>query len=239
MALILNIETSTQVCSVNLAKDGIKIIGKETDEANAHSKVLTVFIEEILHTSGIVLNEIDAVSVSKGPGSYTGLRIGISVAKGIAYAAGKRLLSVSTLQNMAWGAKQKLNSPDETLFAPLIDARRMEVYTQLFDYNLNPISSIQALIIDENGFSDISAQKTITIFGDGAQKCKAVLSRPNIRFLDHMNPSADYMVPFSEDAFNKSAFEDVAYFEPFYLKDFVAVIPTKNIFGQRNNEINE
>ncbi len=231
MALILNIETSTQVCSVNLAKDGKKLIGKETNEPNAHSKVLTVFIEDIFSSVNHNINDIDAVAVSKGPGSYTGLRIGVSVAKGIAYAGEKKLLSVNTLQNMAWGAKQTIQMNHNIIFAPVIDARRMEVYTQIFDYELNPISKIQALIVDETGFSDLLNNRKVCIFGDGAEKCKAVLNRPNINFLDHMNPSADYMIPFSESAFNKGLFEDIAYFEPFYLKDFVAIVPTKNIFG--------
>jgi tRNA threonylcarbamoyladenosine biosynthesis protein TsaB len=236
MALILNIETSTRVCSVNIAKDGVKIIGMETDEPNAHSKVLTVYIQDLLKQSGIVIKELDALAVSKGPGSYTGLRIGVSCAKGIAYGAGKKLLSVNTLLNMAWGAIGMIKGKEESVLSPVIDARRMEVYTQMFDYELHPLSDIQALIIDENSFIGFRENRSIYIFGDGAEKCKPILNQPNIVFLENITPSADHMIPFSEEAYHFGNFEDVAYFEPFYLKDFVASIPTKNIFSKPFNE---
>jgi len=231
MALILNIETSTTVCSVNIAKNGIKIIGKETKEQNAHSKMLTVFIEEILKIAKLKIKDIDAVAVSKGPGSYTGLRIGVSAAKGIAYGANKKLLSVSTLLNMTWGAKQLLKPKEDILFAPMIDARRMEVYTQLFDNELNPIDNINAKIINEQSFLNESENKKIFFFGDGAAKCKDTITHKNAVFIEDLHPSADYMIPFSEKAFIENKFENVAYFEPYYLKDFVATIPKKNIFG--------
>ena len=231
MALILNIETSTTVCSVNLADDGKKIIGKETNEQNAHSKVLTVFIEELFKEINFKIKDVDAIAVSKGPGSYTGLRIGVSAAKGIAYGTGKPLISVSTLQNMAWGAKNKLKVEQNVFLAPMIDARRMEVYTQLFDININPINEISAEIIDEQSFLKELEDHKIYIFGDGAAKCKSAITHDNAVFIDDMHPSADYMIPYSEQAFKDNKFEDVAYFEPFYLKDFVATIPKKNIFG--------
>lgn len=231
MARILNIETSTTVCSVNIAENGEKIIGKETMIQNAHSKVLTVFIEEILKEKNLKIKDIDAVAVSKGPGSYTGLRIGVSVAKGIAYGAGKKLLSVNTLQNMAWGAKQFLKPEENILFAPMIDARRMEVYTQLFNKDLNSVNEITAEIIDEQSFFNELENQKIYFFGDGAAKCKDMITHKNAVFAEDLYPSADYMIPFSEKAFNDNNFEDIAYFEPFYLKDFVAGIPKKNIFG--------
>ena len=231
MARILNIETSTTVCSVNIAENGNKIIEKETMIQNAHSKVLTVFIEEILKEANLKIKDFDAVAVSKGPGSYTGLRIGVSVAKGIAYGAGKKLISVNTLQNMAWGAKQFLMPEENILFAPMIDARRMEVYTQLFDKKLNPVNKISAEIIDEQSFLKELEQQKIYFFGDGAAKCKETITHKNAVFVEELYPSADYMIEFSEKAFSENNFEDVAYFEPFYLKDFVAGIPKKNIFG--------
>ncbi|MCF6367216.1 MAG: tRNA (adenosine(37)-N6)-threonylcarbamoyltransferase complex dimerization subunit type 1 TsaB [Bacteroidales bacterium] len=231
MALILNIETSTSVCSVNIAEDGKKIIEKETKEKNAHSKMLTVFIEDILKSANLIINDIDAVSVSKGPGSYTGLRIGVSAAKGIVYGATKNLLSVSTLQSMAWGAKQLLKPEESVFFAPMIDARRMEVYTQLFDNNLNAVSKIKAEIIDKQSFFKKLENQKIFFFGDGAAKCKNMIKHKNATFVDDLHPSADYMISFSEKAFNENKFEDVAYFEPYYLKDFVATISKKNIFG--------
>jgi len=231
MALILNIETSTTICSVSIAKDGKKIIGKESNEKNAHSKILTVFIEDIFNEVNLKVKDIDAVAVSKGPGSYTGLRIGVSAAKGIAYGANKPLISVSTLQNMAYGGKQTLEVNENDLLAPMIDARRMEVYTQLFDYNLNPLNKINAKIIDEQSFVSELEKHKIYFFGDGALKCQNAIKHKNAIFVEDLNPSADFMIPFSEKAFNENNFEDVAYFEPFYLKDFIATIPRKNIFG--------
>ncbi len=231
MALILNIESSTSVCSVCLAENGKKIIGKETHEQNAHSKILTVFIETIFNEINLNVKDIDAVAVSKGPGSYTGLRIGVSAAKGITYGAGIPLISVSTLQNMAWGAKQFLNKEENVLFAPMIDARRMEVYTQLFNSDLNPINEITAKIIDENSFSEELKKQKIYFFGDGAAKCKNSVTHKNSEFIDDLHPSADYMISYSEQAYKEKNFEDVAYFEPFYLKNFIANIPKKNIYG--------
>ena len=231
MALILNIESSTSVCSVCLAEDGKKIAGRETHKQNAHSKILTVFIEDIFKEKNIKVKDIDAVAVSKGPGSYTGLRIGVSAAKGIAYGASVPLISVSTLLNMAYGAKQILKSEKNVLFAPMIDARRMEVYTQLFDFELNAVNNIKAKIIDDTFLKDVSKNNKIYFFGDGAAKCKDIIGSENIIFADNLYPSADYMISFSEKAFKNKNFEDVAYFEPFYLKDFIATIPKKNIYG--------
>ncbi len=231
MALILNIESSTSVCSVCLAENGKKIAGRETNEQNAHSKILTVFIEEIFKEKNIKVKDIDAVAVSKGPGSYTGLRIGVSVAKGIAYGAGIPLISVNTLQNMALGAKNVLNLKKEDLLSPMIDARRMEVYSQLFDAEINPVNEITAKIIDEQSFSEELNKHKIFFFGDGAEKCKETVRHKNAFFIENLYPSADYMIYFSEKAFGEQNFEDVAYFEPFYLKNFIATIPKKNIYG--------
>ena len=231
MGLILNIETSTTVCSVNIAENGIKLIGKETNEQNAHSKVLTSFIEELFKEINFQIKDIDAVAISKGPGSYTGLRIGVSVAKGIAYGSGIPLISVSTLQNMAWGAKSLSANEQGVLYAPMIDARRMEVYTQLFDNKINHINEISAKIIDDQSFYKELESHKIYFFGDGAAKCKTAIKHKNALFIDNLNPSADFMISYSEQAFQDNKFEDVAYFEPFYLKDFVATIPKKNIFG--------
>jgi tRNA threonylcarbamoyladenosine biosynthesis protein TsaB len=231
MARILNIETSTTVCSVNIAENGKKIIGKESNEQNAHSKVLTVFIDDILKESGLDIKSFDAVAVSKGPGSYTGLRIGVSAAKGIVYGADIKLLSVSTLQNMAWGMHHTQSFSDDVLFAPMIDARRMEVYTQLFNSKIEAINEISAKVIDENSFEDELKDHRIIFFGDGAMKCKDTIQQERAIFIENMNPSADYMIPYSEEAYQKGHFENVAYFEPFYLKDFIATVPKKNIYG--------
>jgi len=233
MALILNIETSTTICSVSLARNGKKIIAKESNEKNAHSKILTVFIEDIFKDANLQVKDIDAVAVSKGPGSYTGLRIGVSVAKGIAYGIGKPLITVSTLLNMTYGAKQKIIADVNDLFAPMIDARRMEVYTQLFNNQLVCENKINAKIIDEQSFLLELEKQKVHFFGDGAMKCKQAIKHKNAFFYEDLHPSADYMILFSEKAFNENKFEDIAYFEPFYLKDFVATISKKNIFGER------
>ena len=236
MALILNIETSTTVCSVILAENGNIISKKETDEKNSHSSLLTVFIEEMFKELEINLSDIDAVAVSKGPGSYTGLRIGVSTAKGIAYGINKKLISVSTLQSMAWGMKQyllknKIEFNENTLFCPMIDARRMEVYTAFYDTNINMIKEISAEIIDENSFNNLLINNKVYFFGDGANKCKTSITNNNAIFIENIFPSAEYMINFSEKYFQNNKFEDIAYFEPFYLKDFIATVPKKNIYS--------
>lgn len=221
MALILNIETATTVCSVSLANDGRLIALKEQNGDYSHAENLTLFIEDIFKQAGKKLNETDAIAVSKGPGSYTGLRIGVSSAKGLCCALNKPLISVNTLQAMALGISIKKNN--EYLLCPMIDARRMEVYCALYDQNNNEIKSTSAEIIDEHSFSDILKNNTIVFFGDGAEKCKSVLSEnKNAVFIDNVFPSAKNLIELSLQSFINNDFEDVAYFEPFYLKDFVA-----------------
>jgi len=234
MALILNLETSTTVCSVSLAKDGKVLALKKTEEENSHSKILTVFIEDIFKENNIDINKIDAVAVSKGPGSYTGLRIGVSAAKGIAYGLNIPLISINTLKIMVVKVLQENPSLliDETaLFAPMIDARRMEVYTAFFDKYLDMKTKITADIIDENSYLDELSKHNIYFFGNGAPKCKETITSTNANFIESIHPSADNMAPLSEKAFLNKDFEDVAYFEPFYLKDFIAAVSTKHIYG--------
>ena len=235
MALILNIETSTQVCSVAVSKND-EIIGiSESSEEKSHASHLALFIQEILSGNAIAPGELDAVAVSRGPGSYTGLRIGVSTAKGIAYSLDKPLIAVDTLQAMAYGAVQILKNQNQSPFentwlCPMIDARRMEVYTSFYDFDMNQHREIKAEIIDEGSFKDILADRNVFFFGNGAQKCKQVLHNPNVFFIDDFETSAKYMVPFSHKKFQENSYEDVAYFEPLYLKDFIATIPRKNIF---------
>ena len=235
MAIILNIETSTQVCSVTVSKN-TEILGLlESREEKSHASHLALFIQEILSGNAIDPNEIDAVAVSRGPGSYTGLRIGVSTAKGIAYSLNKPLVAIDTLQAMAYGAAQILNGqtqnpPENTWLCPMIDARRMEVYTSFYDFEMNQHREIKAEIIEEGSFRDILAERTVFFFGNGAQKCTQILNNSNAFFIEDFEPSAKYMVPFSEKKFHQNSFEDVAYFEPLYLKDFIATIPRKNIF---------
>jgi tRNA threonylcarbamoyladenosine biosynthesis protein TsaB len=227
MPKILHIETATQICSVALSKDDIIIASKSSDEKNAHSRILTVYIDEILKASGIRIQELDAIAVSMGPGSYTGLRIGVSTAKGLCYSLDKPLISVSTLQAMAWGMAERMGSEiSNTLFCPMIDARRMEVYSAIFDQSNKQVRKILAEVIDENSFTELLQTNEVLFAGDGAGKCKEILSNsPNVHFIDDFVPSANYMASIASDKFQKKDFEDVAYFEPFYLKDFIAGPP--------------
>ena len=237
MAKILNIETSTNVCSVALSENGKLIDYKESQEDKSHSTVLTVFIDEMLKQNNIQASQLDAVAVSKGPGSYTGLRIGVSVAKGICYAVDKPLIGVGTLQLMAWGVinSSKLDSLNiddikKVWFCPMIDARRMEVYSAFFDIDNKQKVKVSADIIDENSYKDLLDNRKIIFFGNGADKCKDIIKDRNAFFIDGAFPSAKDMIALSYQSFLDKNFEDTAYFEPFYLKDFVATISKKNIF---------
>lgn len=227
MALILNLETATTVCSVSLAKDGVLLAIKELNEDYTHAENLTVFIEDVLKQSQLKLEDIDAIAVSKGPGSYTGLRIGVSTAKGLCYSADKPLIAINTLEHLAAAviiANPTSNAQHSTsLFCPMIDARRMEVYCAVYDFNGNEIKPTAAEIIDEHSFSELLKDNTICFFGDGSAKCQEVLAgNKNAVFIPDIVPSAKDMITLSEKHFNEKRFEDVAYFEPFYLKDFVA-----------------
>jgi tRNA threonylcarbamoyladenosine biosynthesis protein TsaB len=231
MTYILHIESATKVCSVALSVDGQLLACREENSVSySHSGLLTVFIEEVMHEANIPLSQLAAVAVSKGPGSYTGLRIGVSVAKGLCYGLDIPLIGISTLQAMAIHCRGILTqrtdiiSPDalEVLYCPMIDARRMEVYAGLFNHKIEPAQDIQALIIDPDSFSDILDEHKLLFFGDGAEKCQNILTRNNAIYIDGIRPSAKAMIPLATEKFNKSDFEDVAYFEPFYLKDFVA-----------------
>ena len=227
MATILYLETATRVCSVALANNENLLSLRETAVSNSHSELITVFIQEVLQEAGISIRDIDAVAVSRGPGSYTGLRIGVSTAKGICYSLDKPLLSVGTLQAMACGAL--LNNPDidsNTLICPMLDARRMEVYYSLFDHHLNEIKTDSASVITEDFFSDILSTKKLLLIGDGAEKCTPLFKdQPNIKVVSDFAISARYMIQSGLESYNRQKFEDVAYFEPFYLKDFVAGKP--------------
>jgi len=221
LAHILHIETATQVCSVALSANGILLQLRESSEKNSHSATVTLFIDEVMKSAGLAYKALDAVAISKGPGSYTGLRIGVSTAKGICYAIDKPLIAISTLQSMAAGAKP--GEPSHPyLLCPMIDARRMEVYTALYDPDLVPARDTRAEIIDESSFAEELKQHQVWFFGDGAAKCKPVLgNHPNARFLDDFQLSAANMIKLAEDKYARSEFEDVVYFEPYYLKDFI------------------
>ncbi len=229
MALILNLETATTVCSVALAKDGNLVSFKEIDGDYSHAENLTEFINDVFNQSEYELNEVDAIAVSMGPGSYTGLRIGVSVAKGICYSLDKPLIAINTLSHISYSVSAGLrnNKPNlrdsNILFCPMLDARRMEVYCALFDIENNCIMPTAAIIIDELSFEKQLEKNLIYFFGNGAPKCKQFLSNnPNAIFINDICASAKHMIPLTQDAYHKSRFVDLADFEPFYLKDFVA-----------------
>jgi tRNA threonylcarbamoyladenosine biosynthesis protein TsaB len=213
---ILNIETATRNCSVSLAKSGKTIAYKEiADQGYTHAENLHVFIEEVLATASIKINDLNAVAVSCGPGSYTGLRIGVSAAKGLCYALKIPLIAVDTLNILAEKVTHK-----NGLIIPMIDARRMEVYSAVFDENKNQIRTTQAEILTENSFSEY--QETIYFVGDSTEKAKTILNKPNFVFLDNIVfPSARDISSLAYEKYIQNHFEDVAYFEPFYLKDFL------------------
>jgi tRNA threonylcarbamoyladenosine biosynthesis protein TsaB len=219
---ILNIETATKNCSVSLAKNGETILCKEiAEQGYSHAEKLHVFIEEILKETGIGVTDLNAVAVSKGPGSYTGLRIGVSTAKGLCYALGIPLIAVDTLQVLAKQALSVINY-DGGYIVPMIDARRMEVYSAVYDGGLNRINDVQAEILTEESYTD--CPETFYFIGDCQEKCQTVLKGTNFHFLSEIVfPSANEMSALSYEKFLKNEFEDVAYFEPFYLKDFLIV----------------
>ena len=216
MVYILNIETATKNCSVSISKNGNLVALIELSEAQFnHAEKLHIFIKEVLVQSKIALSHLNAIAVSKGPGSYTGLRIGVSAAKGLCYALNIPLISVDTLAILA-----KKVQIEEGYIVPMIDARRMEVFTQMFDKTHNAITNAEALIIDENAFAEFNQQ--LHILGDGALKCKEVLTGAKFVFYDEVQyPSAKEMIQLSYQKFQQNMFEDVAYFEPYYLKDFM------------------
>ena len=226
--MILCLETATPVCSVALNESCCTIALRETEGQNAHSEKITNFIREVMEVAKIDYSQLDAVAVSKGPGSYTGLRIGVSTAKGLCYADDLPLMAIDTLEAMAYSMKTKLGSQigEKDLLIPMIDARRMEVYAAIFDANLNKINDTAALVIDENSFEDLRKDHHLWLFGDGAPKLKKVFeNQPNISIIDGFKPSAAFMLPLADKALREQDFVDVAYFEPFYLKDFIAGKP--------------
>jgi tRNA threonylcarbamoyladenosine biosynthesis protein TsaB len=230
--MIICIETATKVCSVALCDVNGILSVKEDRGERSHATNLTVLINGILKEAGIGAMDIDAVAVSKGPGSYTGLRIGVSVAKGIAYAASKPLIGISTLQTMFNGiipkASTMYNTDSNTIFCPMIDARRMEVYYSLYDSNGSVIKDVCAEIINKESFMNILDSGKMLFFGDGAAKCIPVIDHPNAIITDNYYLSAAHMHQSVVMAFNNKYFEDIAYFEPFYLKDFVTTVPRKS-----------
>jgi len=228
LALILNIETATKTCSVALAKNGA-LVGQKSISSGAysHAENLHPFIDSLLKEHQISAAELDAIAISMGPGSYTGLRIGVSTAKGLCYALNIPLIAVGTLELMCHS--EKLKSIDADLFCPMIDARRSEVFTALFDNKGSAVSAVEALILDSESYSTLLQNKRIAFFGDGSAKFAVMINKPNAVFIESVEPLASQMISLSEELFKAQKFENVAYFEPFYLKEFMATTPKKQL----------
>ena len=244
--MILCLETSTAVCSVSLVDKGNVVALRESLDGQNHAEKITVFIDEVMKEAGVAYKDLDAVATSMGPGSYTGLRIGVSAAKGLCYAMEKPLIAIDTLAAMAEGFKdnkttrqqdnksavgvgvdsQCQSHQSESILCPMIDARRMEVYTAFFNEKMERISETEALIVDENSFMELKQNNHLYLFGDGADKLASLFeNEANITVVEKFHCSASYMAKLAEDAFNNKQFVDVAYFEPFYLKNFVPGMP--------------
>lgn len=223
MAKILLIETSTEVCSVALEKDGKLLSYIESAESNSHSTNIASFIEQVLNEAKIYPNELDAIAIGKGPGSYTGLRIGVSSAKGLCYGLGIPLIAIDSLQTLAYNAKFNYTFEPGAFLCPMIDARRMEVYSAIFDEHLSLIREVRADIVDEKTYNNFYKNHPFYYFGNGALKCRQIISQSNnTYFLENINISALDMIFSAEEKYLKQDFENLAYFEPFYLKDFIA-----------------
>ncbi|RZJ79006.1 MAG: tRNA (adenosine(37)-N6)-threonylcarbamoyltransferase complex dimerization subunit type 1 TsaB [Flavobacterium sp.] len=228
MATILQIETATAVCSVAISVNGATVALKEEKANNIHASSLTLFIEEVMKTAGLAYADLDAIAVSKGPGSYTGLRIGVSTAKGLCFALDKPLIAINTLKMMANGYLLQ-HSNFGGLVCSMIDARRMEVFTAIFNHKLEEVQHTHAKIIDDKSFVLELQDHYVSFIGDGAEKCQTVIDHPNAHFHINNFNSAGYMSNLAFGAYQAKAFEDVAYFEPFYLKDFVLTTPKKKV----------
>ena len=229
MSKILNIETSTTVCSVSISENGACKCFRENFNGNNHSELIGVFVQGVLAEAGFQPKDLDAVALSIGPGSYTGLRIGTSFAKGLCYGSDLKLITIPTLKIIAQNAKEKYNIEDNALLCPMIDARRMEVYNCIYNAQLNEVRETQPEIINENSFADILKDKKIYFFGNGAEKCKPFITHENAIFLSDVYPLATSMVKLSNEAFESEDFADVAYFEPFYLKAAHVTMPKNQL----------
>lgn len=224
MDIILNIETSTKVCGVSISKEGKLLDDIESKEGNSHAGNLAPFIDKLLKRNNLQYSDLSAIAISQGPGSYTGLRIGTSTAKGLCYALDIPLIAIDTLHSMAVHAKQLYPDNKDVVFRPMIDARRMEVYSQAFDFNLKSLNDVAAVVVDEQSFKEELENTKVLFFGDGAAKCMDTINHKNAILLTNVEASALGMVPLSYQKFLDYDFVDVAYFEPFYLKEFIAAV---------------
>ena len=227
MSTILHIETSTDVCSVAVSEDGQVIFDQEDHSGPNHAERLGTMVDEALSFTDSHAIPFDAVAVSGGPGSYTGLRIGVSMAKGVCYGRNLKLIAVPTLELLCVPILLREIPEEDALLCPMLDARRMEVYAGIYDRGLKTIRPIQADIVEGETYKEFLDKRPVYFFGNGAQKCKAAINHPNAHFIENIEPLAKWMQPLAEKRFLNEQFEDVAYFVPFYLKDFVAKMPKK------------
>jgi tRNA threonylcarbamoyladenosine biosynthesis protein TsaB len=221
--VILCLETSSTICSICLSANGQVIDFRADYEKNSHARVITVLIEDLLKSNGVEYTQLDAIAVSAGPGSYTGLRIGVSTAKGFCYSLNKPLIAVSTLQLIAEGIKKQANAPEYIL--SLIDARRMDVYAALYDVEGNEVIPAGFFTLDEEFVNRLTGYHKIIVGGDAAEKSKAILTGDKFSFVDSIRPNARYMAGLAEAKFRAADFADVAYFEPEYINEFQAKLP--------------
>lgn len=233
MPCILHIETATNVCSVAISNNQELLFYKVETEGPSHASLLGVFVEQGMKELRSRNMTLDAVAVSCGPGSYTGLRIGVSEAKGLCYGLNIPLIAIETLELLTFPLVKSHAESSKLLFCPMIDARRMEVYTTLYDESLNKLQDTTAEIINEDSFKELLATNRIVFFGNGASKCKEVITSKNASFLDNIYPNAKDMVWLAEQAYQNRNFVDVAYYEPFYLKEFVGTIPKNKVIPQK------
>ena len=222
MACILHIETSTNICSVALSRDGVLLFDRVHSEGPSHAVVLAPFVQEAMEYLSDRAFDIDAVAVSCGPGSYTGLRIGVSMAKGICFAKGIPLIAIGTTAVMAYGVVRSHSCSEDVFFCPMIDARRMEVYATLYNANMEMVRTTLADVVDENTYLPFLQRGKVFFFGNGAMKCRDIIKHPNAVFLEGVSPLASGMIDLAERAWRNKQFENTAYFEPFYLKEFIA-----------------
>ena len=227
MSCILHIETSTDICSVAVSSEGTCVFSKEDFNGPSHAVSLGTFVDEALSFADNHAMPLDAVSVSCGPGSYTGLRIGVSMAKGICYGRNVPLIGIPTTEVMSVPVLLYEELPEDALLCPMLDARRMEVYAAVYDRALRMRRPIQADVVEENSYAEFLEKHSVYFFGNGAEKCKKKLTHPNAHFIEKIYPLAKWMFPLAEKAMATGDFKDVAYFEPFYLREFVASSPKK------------
>lgn len=227
--LILHIETSTNVCSIALSENGLCLFTKSNNDGMNHAALLSVFIAEAMEFLKITSKQLDAIAVSSGPGSYTGLRIGVSTAKGLCYGLDIPLISISTLEVLTAEALKRIDFKDNDLYCAMIDARRMEVYSAFYDVKGKIQREISADIIDNQSYSELLHKNKIFFFGNGSEKCKTTLAHPNAFFIENVVPLAQNMISLAEKKYSENLFEDVAYFEPFYLKEFHTSSPKLKI----------